>query len=126
MTLLLLGGFDVNALNPKGDTPLHIAVTFKPNPNEANTLKAMLELLIDSGADPKLENIYGQTAMNYCATDEARRILSEKSGLEAMTFHSRDVSKYIKFISPHYVLSFLIIVDVAKNEESVKSVVTIS
>ena len=127
MTLLLLGGFDVNALNPKGDTPLHIAVTFKPNPNEANTLKAILELLIDFGADPKLENIYGQTAMNYCATDEARRILSEKSGLEAMTFHSRDVSKYIKFISPHYVLSFLIIVDVAKNEESVKSmVVTIS
>lgn len=90
MTLLSLGGFDVNALNPKGDTPLHVAVTFKPNPNEANTLKAMLELLIDSGADPKLENIYGQTAINYCATDEARRILSERSGLEAITVHSRD------------------------------------
>ena len=127
MTLLSLGGFDVNALNPKGDTPLHVAVTFKPNPNEANTLKAMLELLIDSGADPKLENTYGQTAINYCATDEARRILSERSGLEAITVHSRDVSKYLKFVSPHYVLSFLIIIDVAKNKWSVKSiVVTIS
>ena len=127
MTLLSLGGFDVNALNPKGDTPLHVAVTFKPNPNEENTLKAMLELLIDSGADPKLENTYGQTAITYCATDEARRILSKRSGLEAITVHSRDVSKYLKFVSPHYVLSFLIIIDVAKNKWSVKPiVVTIS
>ena len=81
MRLLLLAGLDVNAVNPKGDTPLHVAVTFKPSPREIDTLRDMLELLLDTGADKTLENAYGQTAMDYCATDEARRILSEKVGV---------------------------------------------
>lgn len=92
MTLLLLGGSDVNAVNSKGDTPLHVAVAFKPSSKETDTLKAMLELLLNSGADPRLENTDGLTAIDYCATEEARIILSDKSGVDIMTIESRAVS----------------------------------
>lgn len=92
MTLLLLGGFDVNAVNSKGDTPLHVAVAFKPSSKETDTLKAMLQLLLNSGADPRLENTDGLTAIDYCTTEDARLILSNLSGLDIMTIESRAVS----------------------------------
>lgn len=92
MTLLLLGGSDVNAVNSKGDTPLHVAVAFKPSSKETDTLKAMLELLLNSGADLRLENTDGLTAIDYCATEEARIVLSDKSGVDIMTIESRAVS----------------------------------
>ena len=81
MDLLYLAGLDVNAVNTKGDTPLHVAVTFKPSPREIDTLRDMLELLLETGADTTLENACGQTAVDYCATDEACRILAEKIGV---------------------------------------------
>ena len=73
MKLILHAGCDVNAVNTEGNTPLHLAVTFKPGPGQVEILKEMLELLLDVGADTKLANINGQTAMDYCETDEARR-----------------------------------------------------
>ena len=47
-------------------------------------LSKMLLLLLDIGADPKLVNKNGQTPLDSCETDEARRILSEKRALSAM------------------------------------------
>ena len=83
MKLILHAGCDVNVINTEGNTPLHLAVTFKPGPGQVEILKEMLELSLDVGADTKLANTNGQTAMDYCETDEARRILSEKTGLDA-------------------------------------------
>ena len=94
MKLILHAGCDVNAVNSKGNTPLHLAVTFKPGPGQVEILKEMLELLLDVDADTKLANINGQTAMDYCETDEARRILSEKRGLDAMNVDARTVRKF--------------------------------
>ena len=83
--LILRAGGDVNAVNTEGNTPLHLAVKFKPaEPEEVEILREMLLLLLDIGADPKLANKNGQTPMDSCESDEARRILSEKGRLSAM------------------------------------------
>ena len=92
MKLILHAGCDVNAVNTEGNTPLHLAVTFKPaDPEEVVILSEMLLLLLDIGADPKLANKNGQTPLHSCETDEARRILSEKRGLSAMNDDVGDV-----------------------------------
>ena len=92
MKLILHAGCDVNAVNTEGNTPLHLAVTFKPaDPEEVVILSEMLLLLLEIGADPKLANKNGQTPLYSCETDEARRILSEKSGLSAMNVDVGDV-----------------------------------
>ena len=92
MKLILHAGGDVNAVNTEGNTPLHLAVKFKPVPEEVEILREMLLLLLDIGADPKLENKNGQTPLDSCETDAARKILSEKRGLSAMNVDVGDVS----------------------------------
>ena len=93
MKLILHAGCDVNAVNTEGNTPLHLAVKFKPaEPEEVEILREMLLLLLDIGADPKLENKNGQTSLDSCETDAARMILSEKRGLSAMNVDVGDVS----------------------------------
>ena len=94
MKLILHAGCDVNAVNNEGNTPLHLAVTFKPaDPEEVVILSQMLLLLLDIGADPKLPNKNGKTPLHSCETDEARRILSDKRGLSAMNVDVGDVRK---------------------------------
>ena len=95
MKLILHAGGDVNAVNTEGNTPLHLAVKYKPaEPEDVEILREMLLLLLDIGADPKLENKNGQTPLDSCETDEARRILSEKGRLSAMNV---DVGKVRRF-----------------------------
>ena len=95
MKLILHAGCDVNAIKTEGNTPLHLAVKFKPaEPEEVEILREMLLLLLDIGADPKLENKNGQTPLDSCESDEARRILSEKGRLSAMNVEVRDVRKF--------------------------------
>ena len=91
---ILHAGVDVNAVNTEGNTPLHLAVKFKPEPEEVEILREMLLLLLDIGADPKLENENGQTPLDSCESDEARMILSEKGRLSAMNVEVGDVRKF--------------------------------
>ena len=97
MKLILHAGCNVsrnvNAVNTEGNTPLHLAVRYKPaEPEDVEILREMLLLLLDIGADPKLENKNGQTPLDSCETDAARMILSEKRGLSAMNVDVGDVS----------------------------------
>ena len=95
MKLILHAGCDVNAVNTEGNTPLHLAVKYKPaEPEDVEILREMLLLLLDIGADPKLENKNGQTPLESCESDEARRILSEKGRLSAMNVEVGDVRKF--------------------------------
>ena len=100
MKLILYAGCDVNSVNTQGNTPLHLAVTFIPGPEQVDILKEMLELLLDLGADTKLVNKNGQTVMDCCETDEARGILSAKGGLGAMNIEARKVRK-VSFVTPY-------------------------
>ena len=93
MKLILHAGGDVNAVNTEGNTPLHLALKFKPAElKDVEILREMLLLFLDIGADPKLENKNGQTPLDSCETDAARMILSEKRGLSAMNVVVGDVS----------------------------------
>ena len=100
MKLILYAGCDVNSVNTQGNTPLHLAVTFVPGPEQVDILKEILELLLDLGADTKLVNKNGQTVMDCCETDEARGILSAKGGLSAMNIEARKVRK-VSFVTPY-------------------------
>ena len=100
MKLILHAGCDVNSVNAQGNTPLHLAVTFVPEPEQVEILKEMLELLLDLGADTKLVDKNGQTVMDCCETDEARGILSAKGGLGAMNIEARKVRK-VSFVTPY-------------------------
>ena len=95
MKFILHAGGDVNAVNTEGNTPLHLAVKYKSaEPEDVEILREMLLLLLDIGADPKLENKNGQTPLDSCETDAARMILSVKRGLSvsAMNVDVGDVS----------------------------------
>ena len=95
MKLILHAGGDVNAVNTEGNTPLHLAVRYKPAETEdVEILREMLLLLLDIGADPKLENENGQTPLDSCETETARMILSEKGRLSAVNVDVGDVRKF--------------------------------
>ena len=100
MKLILYAGCDVNSVNTQGNTPLHLAVTFVPGPEQVDIFKEILELLLDLGADTKLVNKNGQTVMDCCETDEARGILSAKGGLSAMNIEARKVRK-VSFVTSY-------------------------
>ena len=51
-----------------GFTPLHYAVAM-------DDLR-MVEILLDGGADPTLENNRGLTPINYCTNEEMRTLLN--------------------------------------------------
>ena len=76
--LLLNVGMNVNAINKNGDTPLHIAVSFKPKFGKLHLLTDMLKILLDRGARHDCINNDGKTAIDMAQTDEVRRIFSEK------------------------------------------------
>ena len=92
--LLLHAGCNVNAVNFEGDTPLHLAVTFMSGGEQAETMKEIMEILLDIGADTKLVNSKGQTPLECCESDVARRILSERRAVGAMNVVTRDVRKF--------------------------------
>ena len=98
MKLLLHAGCDVNSVNAQGNTPLHLAVTFAPGPEQVESLKEMLELLLDLGADTKLVDKNGQTVMDCCATEDARYILSAKGRLGAINIEARKLRK-VRFLT---------------------------
>ena len=98
MKLILHAGCDVNAVNTEGNTPLHLAVKYKPAaPEDVEILREMLLLLLDIGADPNVANKNGQTPLESCESDAARRILSWKKGPSAMNLMNVDVGRVRKF-----------------------------
>ena len=98
MKLILHAGCDVNSVNAQGNTPLHLAVTFAPGPEQVESLKEILELLLHQGADTKLVDKNGQTVMDCCETDDARCILSAKERLGAINIETRKVRK-VRFLT---------------------------
>ena len=116
MKLILHAGCDVNSVNTQGNTPLHLAVTFVPEPEQVDILKRMLELLLDLGADTKLVNKNGQTVINCCETDEARGILSAKGGLDATNIEARKVRK-VSFLTL-YIFPLIITISILKKWEN--------
>jgi len=93
MKLILHAGCNVNATNTKGNSPLHLAVTFRPCTENLQLLMDVLKILFDGGIHDDLVNSEGKTAMDIAETDEARRILSVKSRLRLKCIAARAVRK---------------------------------
>ena len=94
MKLIINAGANVNAANNKGETPLHLAVTFKPSTDEEHQiLRDMMEILLSSGACEYLVNNDGKTALDIAETDDARMVL-EKSMLKLKHLAARAVKQF--------------------------------
>ena len=91
LKLLLNAGFDVNGVNKYGDTPLHLAVTFKPW-NDGKT--DMLQVLFNGGAHHDFVNSDGKTPTKMAETNEARMILMKRRKLELKCITARAVKKF--------------------------------
>ena len=94
MRLLLTVGFDPNAINNEGNTPLHIAATLKPGCDNFLLLTNTLEVLLDEGAHHDFVNNDGKIAMDIAQSDEARWILSSKRKLELKCISARAVKTF--------------------------------
>ena len=94
MKLIMHAGCKVNAINTKGNSPLHLAVTFKPTAKDLQLLRDVLETLFDGGIHEDLVNSEGKTAMDIAETGEARRILSVKRTLKLKCIAARAVKKF--------------------------------
>ena len=92
--LLLNAGFNVNAFNKRGCTPLHLAVSLKPENEKIHLLTNLLKVLLDGGAHHDFVNSKGKTPMDIARTDEARMILSEKRKLELKCISAKAVKKF--------------------------------
>ena len=94
MKLIMHAGCNVNAINTKGNSPLHLAVTFKPSTKDLQLLMDVLEILFDGGIHEDLVNSEGKTAMDIAETDEARWILSVKRTLKLKCIAAKAVRKF--------------------------------
>ena len=94
MKLIMHAGCNVNAINTKGNSPLHLAVTFKPTSKDLQLLSDVLETLFDGGIHEDLVNSQGKTAMDIAQTDKARRILSVKRRLRLKCIVAKAVRKF--------------------------------
>ena len=94
MKLIMHAGCNVNALNTKGNSPLHLAVTFKPSNKDLQLLRDVLETLFDGGVHEDLVNSEHKTAMDIAETQEARRVLSMKRKLRLKCIAARAVRKF--------------------------------
>lgn len=93
--LLLSAGFNVNAMNIDGDTPLHRAAKLLPiNGEKIQFLTDMLHVLLEGGAHHDFVNNHGKTPMDVAKTDVAHMILSEKRKLELKCISARVVKKF--------------------------------
>ncbi|KAI8994812.1 ankyrin repeat-containing domain protein [Pilobolus umbonatus] len=60
--LLKVPGINVNMRNKQGNTPLHLAVQYE---DDYEVALNMVDLLIDAGADPRIENDAKSTVATY-------------------------------------------------------------
>ena len=81
LKLLLNAGFNVNAKNNKGNTPLHIAAALNPRNDKLYLVTEILQVLIDGGSHDDFVNSDGKTPLDMAKTDVAHVILSERRNL---------------------------------------------
>ena len=94
--LLLNAGFNVNAIDCDGDTPLHTAASLEPGDDLIHQVPEIMNALLYGGAHHDFVNNDGKTPMDMAKTDEARMILSaaERGRLELKCISARAVKKF--------------------------------
>ncbi|KAG2213119.1 hypothetical protein INT47_011268 [Mucor saturninus] len=74
--LVDIPGINVNLRNNQGDTPLHLAVRYEDDPEVAIS---MVDILLDSGADPRIQNKAKSTVGDYVVgrNDDMRALIDQ-------------------------------------------------
>ena len=92
--LLLNAGFNVNATDWDGNTPIHRAASLEPGDDLIHQVPEIMKALFYGGAHHDFVNNDGKTPMDMAETDEARMILSERRKLELKCISARAVKKF--------------------------------
>ena len=92
--LLLNAGFNVNATDCDGDTPLHTAASLEPGDDLIHQVPEIMKALFYGGAHHDFVNNDGKIPMDMAETDEARMILSDRRKLELKCISARAVKKF--------------------------------
>src|SRR4051794_37050883 len=81
-TLIEFGANVNQACRRNGSTPLHRAVTQTGAPGtagKADEAREIVQLLVAAGADPKIKNKLGRTALDYGKDESIRALLTGKT-----------------------------------------------
>ena len=93
--LLLNAGFNVNATDCNGDTPLHVAASLQSGDELIHQVPEIMKALFYGGAHHDFVNNDGKTPMDMAKTDEAcKRLSEEKNKLELKCISARAVKKF--------------------------------
>lgn len=80
VTELLRGGADCMPRNRlTGATPLHLVVTVGKSKAPVDRRKAVIQILIDHGANPMVTDSHGRTPADYCEEEELVSLLNPPS-----------------------------------------------
>lgn len=92
--LLVQCGFDVNAMDYRRNTPLHLIVGYPKPISDFATLHTIIMTLIEGGAHMDAVNSYGETAYETATTGVAEIILRTQSQLSLKCIAAKAVKRY--------------------------------
>lgn len=92
--LLIQCGFDVNAMDKRRNTPLHLIVGYPKPISDFVTLHSIIMTLIEAGAHMDAVNSYGETPFETATTGVAEIILRTQSKLSLKCIAAKAVKRY--------------------------------
>ncbi|CEI89389.1 hypothetical protein G6F70_005021 [Rhizopus microsporus] len=72
--LVHIPSIDLNRKNKEGKTPLHLAVQYDDDPDIALD---MVDLLLNSGADPRVKDNQGSTILDHVVNEDMRDLIEQ-------------------------------------------------
>jgi Fem-1 family protein b len=108
--ILVNCGADVNALDQRGNTPLHIIVRYSDPINDFDNLLKVLLVLINSGAHMDISNNERRTPIMCTTTGVAEVILRQHNQLSLKCLAARAVRNHdiiYKGLLPHFLEEFI-------------------
>jgi len=92
--LLIQCGFDVNAIDVRRNTPLHIIVSYPKSISDFQTLHSIIMTLIEAGAHMDAANCFDETPFETATTGVAEIILRTQSKLSLKCIAAKAIKKY--------------------------------
>ncbi|KAI9561961.1 Fem-1-like protein B [Daphnia sinensis] len=92
--LLIQCGFDVNAMDHRRNTPLHLIVGYPKPISDFVTLHSIIMTLIEAGAHMDAVNSYGETPFDAATTGVAEIILRTQSKLSLKCIAAKAIKRY--------------------------------